>query len=152
MRDLHIDDVLVYSKSWEDHLSHIEEVLLALRTVGLTAKPDKCVWGARSLSYLGHDIGEGLVKVPEARIQALREYRKPITKKDLRAFLGMVGYYRRFIPDFAGRAGPLYAALKKEAPPSLVWSEEMCVYFISVLCSSSVLWLPKEDDKYYTLF
>ena len=108
-----IDDVLVYSWKWEAHLHHIEETLKALRRAGLTAKPDKCVWGARSLSYLGHDVGEGLVRVPDARVRALRDFARPRTQKDLRAFLGTAGYYQRFIPDFAGRAGPLFNALKK---------------------------------------
>ena len=65
----YIDDILIYSKNWEDHLDHIEAVLLALREAGLTANPDKCVWGAKSLEYLGHKIGYGMVGVPEARVR-----------------------------------------------------------------------------------
>ena len=143
----YIDDVLVYSRTWEEHLHHIEETLKALRRAGLTAKPDKCVWGARSLSYLGHDVGEGLVRVPDARVR-LRDFARPRTKKDLRAFLGT---NRRFIPDFAGRAGPLFNALKKGAPTSLVWDNIMTssfTYLISTLCSSNTLWLPREDDHF----
>ena len=69
---IYIYDVLIYSSSWEEHLVHIRGVLEALSEAGLTAKPSKCVWGARSLEYLGHKIGDGLVSVPEARIKALR--------------------------------------------------------------------------------
>ena len=110
-----------------------------------------CLGGARSLSYLGHDVGEGLVRVPDAWVMALRDFARPRTKKDLRAFLGMAGYYRRFIPDFAGRAGPLFNALKKVAPTSLVWVNIMTSSFtclISTLCSSNTSWLPREDDHF----
>ena len=81
------------------------KVLQALRQAGLTAKPSKCVWGAKSLTYLGHTVGYGLVQVPEARVLALKNFRFPVNKKQLRSFLGTAGYYRRFIPGFSGRAG-----------------------------------------------
>ena len=59
-----IDDVLIYSSTWKEHLDHIRGVLEALNEAGLTAKPNKCVWGARSLEYLGHGVGNGLVSIP----------------------------------------------------------------------------------------
>ena len=73
------------------------------------------------------------------------------TKKDLRAFLGTASYYRRFIPDFAGTAGPLFNALKKVAPTSLVWDNIMTnsfTYLISTLCSFNMLWLPRKNDHF----
>lgn len=146
----YIDDIIVYSSSWDAHLIHIREVLLALRRAGLTAKPGKCVWGAKSLSYLGHTIGYGLVQVPEARVLALKNFKRPVNKRQLRSFLGTAGYYRRFIPSFSVRAGPLYDSLKKEAPFQLDWDGKMIDafnYLVSVLCSSSVLWLPRENDE-----
>ena len=63
-------------------------MLYALREVGLTAKPSKCVWGTCSLEYLGHEIGDGLVSVPQARIKALRDFHRPTNQKGLRTFLG----------------------------------------------------------------
>ena len=69
-----IDDVLVFSNSWEEHLVHVRQVLEALAEIGLTAKPTKSVWGARSLSYLGHMIEAGYTSVPEARIKAIKQY------------------------------------------------------------------------------
>ena len=146
----YIDDIIVYSSSCKDHLVHIREVLQALRQAGLTAKPSKCVWGAKSLTYLGHTVGYGLVQVPEARVLALKNFRFPVNKKQLRSFLGTAGYYRRFIPGFSGRAGPLYDTLKKEAPFMLEWDGQMIGafnYLVSVLCSSSILWLTREDDQ-----
>ena len=84
----YIDDVLVMLThgtitwfmfnrcwSWDDHLVHVQQVLDALNDAGLTASPSKCVFGARSLSYLGHLVGVGYVSVPEARVRAIKEYR-----------------------------------------------------------------------------
>ena len=114
-----------------------------------------CVGGTRSLSYLGHMIGAGYTSVPEARIKAaIKLYHRPVSKKDLRAFLGTVGYYRRFIPAFAGRAGSLFSALKKCSPDRLVWSDNMSdsfVFLTNSLCSESVLGLPRESDV-FTLY
>ena len=103
------------SDSWDDHLVHSQQVLDALKDAGLTASPSKCVFSARSLSYLGHLV---------ARVRAIRVYRGPVTRRDLRAFLGTVGYYQRFIPGFPGRARLLFAALKKGLPDRLCWSED----------------------------
>ena len=63
----YIDDILVFSKSWEEHLCHLRLVLGSLRKHGLTAKPCKCVWAAKELEYLGHVVGRGCVLVPEAK-------------------------------------------------------------------------------------
>ena len=70
----YIDDVLVYSSSWEEHLVHLRRVLAALNKAGLTAKPSKCVWCATSLEYLVHKIDNGVVSATEVRVKALRDY------------------------------------------------------------------------------
>ena len=126
---IYIDDVLIYFSSWKEHLEHIRGVLEALREAGLTTKPNKCVWGARSLEYLGHEIGNGLVSIPEAGVKALSYYHKPKNQNGLRAFLRTAGYYRRFIPDFARWAGPLFDALKKGFPCGLEWNVRQCTSF-----------------------
>ena len=120
-------------------------VLEVLKRTGMTANSDKCTWGAQTLTYLGHRVGQGLVKVPEARIAAIKNYKQPITKRDLRAFLGSVGHYRSFVPDFAGRAVPLCNALKKAAPSKLEWTGDMydaydfffCIHCARTMCYAS---------------
>ena len=147
---IYIDDVLIYYSSWDEHLVHIRGVLEALREACLTAKPSKCVWGARSLEYLGHEIGDGLVSVPDARIKALRDFHRPTNQKGLRAFLGTAGYYRRFIPEFAEWASPLFAALKKGAPCFIQWDKSRTNAFnrlVNVLCDEHTLTLPRSEDK-----
>ena len=147
----YIDDVIVYSNSWEEHLRHLRQVLDRLRKHGLTAKPSKCEWGASSLTYLGQVVGEGKVSVPEARVAAIRNFRKPHSKSDLRSFLGTVGYYRKFIRDYSKIAHPLTEATKKSAPNILCWCTVMYDAFVvlcNCLCDFSVLTLPKVSDQF----
>ena len=107
--------------------------------------------GGRSLEHLGHKIVLGKVEVPEARVKQLKDFKKPVKKRDLWAFLGTVVYYRRFIPDYARWAGPLNKALYKEATNLVQWDDRQVDCFnhlITVLCSASVLWLPRHDDHF----
>ena len=96
----YIDDVLVYSGSWQEHLVHLEHVFGCLYSAGLKAKREKCEFGRKYMMFLGHKIGCGKLAIPEHRVTALRQYPQPRTKKQLRAFLGSVGYYRQFVVDF----------------------------------------------------
>ena len=72
----YIDDVIIFSKCWEEHLMHIRSVLSYLRKTGLTAKPSKCEWSTISLQYLGHIVGKGMVSIPDAKVEALKNFKK----------------------------------------------------------------------------
>ncbi len=95
---VYIDDILVVSESWRSHLGHLQRVLDALKEAGLTCKRAKCSFGKRTLEFLGHQLGGGTISVLEARVEAIRNHPLPRTRKQLRGFLGLVGFYRRFIP------------------------------------------------------
>ncbi len=95
---VYIDDILVVSDSWNSHLGHLQRVLEALKEAGLTCKRSKCSFGRRTLEFLGHQLGGGMISVPEARVEAIKNHPLPRTRKQLRGFLGLVGFYRRFIP------------------------------------------------------
>ena len=86
-------------------------MLLAFREAGLTANPDMYVWGANSLECLGHKIGYGMVDVPELQIKALKNYIRPTNQKELLAFVGTAGYYRKFIPVFSQWVGLLFSCM-----------------------------------------
>ncbi len=96
--NVYIDDILVVSEDWTRHLVHLERVFEALRSNGLTCKRSKCSFGRRTLEFLGHQLGGGMISVPEARVEAIKNHPLPRTRKQLRGFLGLVGFYRRFIP------------------------------------------------------
>ena len=120
----YIDDLVMYSKSWEEHLQHLREVLGRLKAANLTVKMKKCQFGQREVHYLGHVIGDGRVRPDPQKLQAVVEYPCPVTKKDVRVFFGLVGYYRRFIPSFASLAAPLTDLTRKKQPEKVVWSAE----------------------------
>ena len=87
----YIDDIVVHSKTWEEHVRQVRAVLERLKQFGLTANPKKCVWGVAVIDYLGHTVGRGKVRIPEVRVKALKEFRKPVTKKELKSYLGISG-------------------------------------------------------------
>ena len=90
----YMDDVVIFSSTWEDHVVHIGRVLSAIGQAGLTVNPKKCCWGGSAVEFLGHFVGKGVMSIPAHRTSALEHYTRPRTKKGLRAFLGSVGFYR----------------------------------------------------------
>ena len=115
----YIDDIVVHSKTWEEHVRQVRAVLERLKQFGLIANPKKCVWGVAVIDYLGHTVGRGKVRIPEVRVKALKEFRKPVTKKELKSYLGMLGYYRRFVPGFSSIALPLTRVTTLKSPSKL---------------------------------
>ena len=100
------------------------------------------MWGKTKLEYLGHMIGEGLM---EARVQYVRNFCRPVTSKELLSYLGLMGYYRKFIPGFTTIARPLYHLTHRDAPKTVVWTEEALHAFRKLsdsLCDVCVLHLP----------
>ena len=88
----YIDDIVVYSRSWEEHLDHLRQVFAHLQGAGLTVKIKKCQFGRPKVPYLGHMVGGGDLEPDPGKVQGVKEYPQPETKKDVRAFLGLVGY------------------------------------------------------------
>ncbi len=147
----YIDDILIYSECWDDHVVHIRLVLEALRGAGLTVKRGKCEWGGRYIDYLGHRVGCGQLAVPDHRVAALRDFRQPKTQKDLRAFLGSVGYYRKFIVGFANLSAILTPATSSTAPRVVQWTQEMEAAFCELKCvlaNHVVLNVPQAEDQF----
>ena len=147
----YMDDVVIFSASWEDQMHHIDLILQTLGTAGLTANPSKCRWGGRSIEFLGHQIGAGSMTVPEHRVAALAKYSRPTTKRGLRAFLGSISFYRRYLKYLASQTALLTPLMAKQAPQWVEWSEEdecafntICSYF----CNMSVLCIPLSEDKF----
>ncbi len=117
----YLDDILVYSNSWKDHLHHIELVLQRLRKERLYAKLSKCVFGAQEVEYLGFTLKSGRLAMNPNKTQAIEVWETPTSKKELQSFLGLVNYYRRFIRDCSKIAKPL-TNLTKNVP--FDWSHE----------------------------
>uniref|UniRef100_K7F0Q0 ribonuclease H n=1 Tax=Pelodiscus sinensis TaxID=13735 RepID=K7F0Q0_PELSI len=120
----YIDDIVVYSQTWPEHLQHLEAVLKALEDANLTANPGKCHLGRREVTYLGYTVGRGTLRPLVDKVQALQEWKRPKTKKQIRQFLGLAGYYCRFIPDFSTLATPLSDLTQKSMPTKVQWTPE----------------------------
>ena len=145
----YMDDVVVYSTTWEDHLVHVGGVLQALSSAGLTANPTKCRWGGRAVEFLGHWVGAGTMSVPMHKTEALAKYVKPQTKRGLRAFIGSISFYRRYIESLASETAILTPMTTKQAPQRIGWTAEgECAFsnICSFFCSPPVLCIPVDSD------
>ena len=100
----YLDDLVIFSATCEEHLQHLQAVLQRLRDAGLTAKPSKCQFGMKECVYLGHVVGGGTTQPEVSKVEAVQRWALPQTKKQVRAFLGLTGYYRKFFPDYSSRS------------------------------------------------
>lgn len=115
------DDILVYSTTWSAHLSHLETTLNILSNHKFLANISKCVFGMTSLTYLGHIISGDGVQMDPSKIESILNWPIPSSITAIRGFLGLTGYYRRFIQNYAALAGPIFDLLKKKnGPPRTV--------------------------------
>ena len=150
--DNFIDDILIHTQTWEDHKLVVRALLERLRDVGLTAKPSKCEVACQSLQFLGHVVGNGTLQPQCNKITQIKDAKPPRTKKELRSFLGFVGYYRRFIPNFAALASPLTDLTKAKLPNQIEWGDSQEESFKALkahLASFPILQLPDCDKPFY---
>ncbi|XP_038059124.1 uncharacterized protein LOC119730344 [Patiria miniata] len=147
----YIDDILIHTTSWQDHLKTLKEVLKRLREAKLSARPKKCQVGFSSIHFLGHIIGHGQLKPHPDNIEKIRSAPRPTTKKQMRSFLGLCNYYRKFIPDFAAIAVPLTDKTKGREPNKIIWTESQELAFNSLkkhLTSRPILCLPDFERQF----
>ena len=144
-----IDDILVYSRNKEDHERHLRAVLERLREQKLFAKLSKCSFWQRSIGFLGHTVSDQGVSVDPEKIQAIQAWPQPKNATEVRSFLGLTGYYRKFVKGFASLAQPMTQLTGKDV--RFVWTEECGKSFSAlkrVLTSAPVLVLPLADQSY----
>jgi hypothetical protein len=108
-----IDDILIYSKTPEDHVKHLHVILQRLRDHHLYAKFSKCEFWLDTVKFLGHTISGDGISVDPSKVQEVMDWKPPVTVHQIRRFLGLAGYYCRFIPDFSKIAKPMTELLKK---------------------------------------
>jgi hypothetical protein len=137
-----MDDILVYSSSLEEHVSHLTEVLQLLRNAKLFVKASKCSFACQSLEYLGHIIFADGVSTDPRKTQAMMDWPLPTTVTELRGFLGLTGYYRKFVRNYGIIAKPLTNLLKKRC---FLWTDQATMAFNTLkaaMVSTPVLGLP----------
>ena len=119
----YFDDILIVSKEWDGHLSHLRTVFDHFRQAGIKLKPNKCKLVAKEIEFLGHKLTREGLRKDELKVKAIKEFPVPTNLKQLRSFLGLSGYYRKFIAKFADVARPLYDLTKDiQAGKDFLWS------------------------------
>ena len=147
----YLDDVVIQSPDWESHLPRVQKVLDALRQAGLTANPKKCKLAFSETNYLGYTIGRGLIKPQEAKLCAIQNWPRPVTKKQVRGFCGLCSYYRRFIHHYSTLAAPLTDLTTKKHSRMVQWTpaaEEAFCNLKRALCSEPVLTSPDFSKEF----
>lgn len=142
-----IDDILVYSKSKEEHEVHLREILSTLRNERFYAKFSKCEFWLQEVQFLGHVINPDGIKVDPSKVEAVMNWQAPKNVGEIRSFLGLAGYYRRFIQDFSKIASSLTKLTKKNTP--FEWGEEQDEAFRILrkkLCEAPILVLPEGTE------
>ncbi|GAU45188.1 hypothetical protein TSUD_178810 [Trifolium subterraneum] len=144
-----IDDILVYSKSVEEHKEHLRIVLQVLKEKKLYAKLSKCEFWLEEVSFLGHVISSGGIAVDPAKVDAVMKWGTPESVLEIRSFLGLAGYYRRFIEGFSKMALPLTLLTRKDQ--AFVWDEKCEKSFQELkekLTTAPVLILPDAKESF----
>jgi hypothetical protein len=106
-----IDDILIYSENEEDHAKHLRIVLTRLKDHQMYAKFSKCEFWLKTVPFLGHVLSEYGISVDPSKVQEVMDWKSPTTVHEVRSFLGLAGYYRRFIPDFSKIVKPMTSLL-----------------------------------------
>jgi hypothetical protein len=119
---IYIDDIMVHSKTFEEHLLHLEEVFIILKESNLKIKASKCLFGATETKFLGYDINKEGIRPNNDKIKAMLKYPVPKTQKQVKRFLGMASYYRKFIPNYSSITEAINRLLKKNS--KFVWNEK----------------------------
>ncbi|XP_063942791.1 uncharacterized protein LOC135150428 [Daucus carota subsp. sativus] len=144
-----IDDILIYSKTTEEHAEHLKTALEILRKKKLYAKFSKCEFWLEEVQFLGHIVSREGIKVDPAKIEAIMNWERPKTPTEIRRFLGLAGYYRRFVRDFSRIATPLTKLTRKNE--KFIWNEKCEESFQDLkkrLVSAPVLSLPDDQGNF----
>jgi hypothetical protein len=144
-----IDDILIYSRSREEHAGHLKKVLELLREEKLYAKFTKCDFWLEEVQFLGHVVNKDGIQVDPSKIEAVKNWKTPETPTEIRQFLGLAGYYRRFIENFSKIAQPLTLLTQKDRRYD--WGEKQERAFQVLkdkLCNAPILSLPEGSDDF----
>ncbi|GAA0145154.1 hypothetical protein LIER_05409 [Lithospermum erythrorhizon] len=112
---VYLDDIVVYSETLEEHVGHLRQLFQVLREKELYLKTEKCSFAQPDVMFLGHKVAKGNIHMDESKVRTIAEWEEPKNVSELRSFLGLVNYYRRFILGYSARATPLTELLKKKA-------------------------------------
>jgi hypothetical protein len=146
----YLDDLLIYSETLEEHKKHVHTILQTLQQAKLLVEPEKAIWHAKEVDFLGYTIKPGKIEMQASKVAALKDWPQPTTVKEVQAFLGFANYYRKFIKDFGRIGRPLTDLTKKENP--FAWSNEAQAAFEEIrdrILSKPILQMPNPDKPFF---
>lgn len=146
---VYLDDVIVIGKDFQHHLQQLEKILMKIKSAGLKLNPKKCNFFKNKVNYLGHIISQDGVQTDPEKIEAVQKWPTPKDKTEVRAFLGLCSYYRRFVEGFAEIAKPLHQLTEEKK--SFYWSDSCNEAFKRLkkkLCESPILGYPNRDGQF----
>ena len=149
---IYLDDILIFSKSAEEHQRHLQAVLEILRTHQLYANVGKCHFAVPEVDFCGHMVSAAGIATDPSKITAISSWPQPSTLTDLRSFLGLTNYYRRFVRNYATISAPLYDRLKRKTDWRVPWSPEATQAFASLksaLSSTPILSAPDYSATFH---
>ncbi len=114
-----VDDLNVHSESWIEHLQHLDAVLSKLKEVNLKLNPSKCCFAAKTITFLGHVVSKEGIRPDPGKIEAMLHFPTPKNVTSVRSFLGLTGYYRKYVRSYSNLAGPLFELTRKDV--AFVW-------------------------------
>ena len=144
-----LDDIVIYANSLAEHDKKLREIFGRLRKYNLKLQPDKCEFLRTEVTFLGHKVSERGVEPDARKVEAIKNFPTPRTPKQLKSFLGLAGYYRRFVPQFSKVAAPLHKLLKKDV--KYVWGGPQEVAFQALKCrlmSEPILQFPDFSKEF----
>nr|KYP64734.1 Retrovirus-related Pol polyprotein from transposon 17.6 [Cajanus cajan] len=144
-----IDDILIYSRTPEEHGEHLRTVLEILKAKQLYAKLSKCEFWLGEVKFLGHVISAEGIVVDPAKVESALQWERPRTVTDIRSFVGLAGYYRRFIEGFSKIVAPLTQLIRKEQP--FIWTDACEQSFVELkrrLTTSPVMVLLDSSEPF----
>ena len=150
--DYYWDDIIVHTSTWEKHLQALYKLFERLRKACLTIRPSKCLFGAETIDFLGHQLKRELIGLHEDNVEKIRNAPRPSNKMQVRSFMGLAGYYRDFIPNFAAISAPLSDLTRKGQPNKLDWGdaqEKAYQTLKTLLASEPILHLSDPKKTYY---
>jgi hypothetical protein len=148
----YIDDIIVHTKTWEQHIQVLSELFLRLTKSGFTIRPTKCKLGEIEVEFIGHKLSYGKATPIENNIEKIRQAKRPETKTQVKSFLGLTGFYREYMPSYSTIAAPLTDLTRKGQPQKVIWNdaaEKAYRVLKAMITRKPVLRLPDQRKEFY---
>ena len=145
---IYIDDIVIYSKTLSDHIKHVNAILEIMRQKNIYINREKCSIIQREIKFLGHRISREGVKISDEKVKAMRGIKSPATKKELHSTLGLLTWFKKFVPNYSKKTRPLWEVFKADKFKWSEGAEKTYRGLIEELCDAPVLKHPDMNKPF----